>query len=365
MLQVRRRDLAAVEEAFEAAGLAAECHLIGEREPRRPARSCAHAAGRSSRSRASRCSAPGPRRVTDADAARQSGVRAGGVRPHARRRRSRPAREAHLRSGGRHRRAFIARGARPRIAILREQGVNGQVEMAAAFDRAGFDAVDVHMSDIIAGRVSAAGLPGLRGLRRLLLRRRAGRGRGLGQVDPVQPARARRVRGVLPAQRFLRARRVQRLPDDEQPARPDPGRRALAALRAQPLRAVRGALRDGGGDAQPVAVLRGHGGQPHARSPSRMARAMPSSQPGAARSRAASLRCASSTTAAPDRAYPLNPNGSPEGITGLTTADGRFTILMPHPERVFRTVQNSWHPEDWGEDGPWMRMFRNARKWVG
>ena len=62
--------------------------------------------------------------------------------------------------------------------------------------------------------------------------------------------------------------------------------------------------------------------------------------------------------------YPLNPNGSPQGITGLTTADGRFTILMPHPERVFRTVQNSWHPEGWGEDGPWLRMFRNARKWV-
>jgi phosphoribosylformylglycinamidine synthase len=63
--------------------------------------------------------------------------------------------------------------------------------------------------------------------------------------------------------------------------------------------------------------------------------------------------------------YPFNPNGSPQGITGLTTADGRHTILMPHPERVFRTVQNSWHPDEWGEDGPWLRMFRNARKWVG
>jgi phosphoribosylformylglycinamidine synthase len=62
--------------------------------------------------------------------------------------------------------------------------------------------------------------------------------------------------------------------------------------------------------------------------------------------------------------YPANPNGSPFGITGLTTADGRATILMPHPERVFRTVQNSWHPADWGEDGGWMRMFRNVRVWV-
>ena len=64
-------------------------------------------------------------------------------------------------------------------------------------------------------------------------------------------------------------------------------------------------------------------------------------------------------------AYPANPNGSPGGLTGVTTADGRFTRMMPQPERVFRTVQHSWHPHDWGEDGPWLRMFRNARKWVG
>ena len=63
--------------------------------------------------------------------------------------------------------------------------------------------------------------------------------------------------------------------------------------------------------------------------------------------------------------YPYNPNGSPQGIASVTTADGRFTVLMPHAERVFRTVQQSWHPESWGEDSPWMRMFRNARKWVG
>jgi phosphoribosylformylglycinamidine synthase len=63
--------------------------------------------------------------------------------------------------------------------------------------------------------------------------------------------------------------------------------------------------------------------------------------------------------------YPFNPNGSPQGITGLTTPDGRFSILMPHPERVFRAVQNSWHPPEWGEDGPWLRIFRNARKWIG
>ena len=67
----------------------------------------------------------------------------------------------------------------------------------------------------------------------------------------------------------------------------------------------------------------------------------------------------------PTETYPANPNGSPLGITGLTSRDGHATILMPHPERVFRTVQNSWHPAEWGEDGGWMRMFRNARAWVG
>jgi phosphoribosylformylglycinamidine synthase len=67
----------------------------------------------------------------------------------------------------------------------------------------------------------------------------------------------------------------------------------------------------------------------------------------------------------PTERYPYNPNGSPRGIAGVTTADGRFTILMPHPERTFRTVQMSWHPREWSEDSPWMRMFRNARLWVG
>ena len=67
----------------------------------------------------------------------------------------------------------------------------------------------------------------------------------------------------------------------------------------------------------------------------------------------------------PAERYPANPNGSPGGLTGITTPDGRVTLLMPHPERVFRTAQNSWHPQEWGEDSPWMRIWRNARVWVG
>jgi len=77
-----------------------------------------------------------------------------------------------------------------------------------------------------------------------------------------------------------------------------------------------------------------------------------------------SLRFVDNAGEATER-YPFNPNGSPQGITGLTTKDGRFSIMMPHPERVFRTVQHSWHPDGWGEDGPWLRMFRNARKFIG
>ena len=67
----------------------------------------------------------------------------------------------------------------------------------------------------------------------------------------------------------------------------------------------------------------------------------------------------------PTERYPLNPNGSEAGLTGFCNEDGRFTIMMPHPERVFRSVLNSWHPSDWPEDGPWMRMFYNARRWLG
>ena len=116
-----------------------------------------------------------------------------------------------------------------------------------------------------------------------------------------------------------------------------------------------------------VAVLRGHGRAAACRSRSRTAKATRSSRTRRSwQQRAAGGAALRRQPRQRDRdSIRYNPNGSPQGITGLTTPDGRFTILMPHPERVFRTVQNSWHPEDWGEDGPWMRMFRNARRWVG
>ena len=187
--------------------------------------------------------------------------------------------------------------------------------MAAAFDRAGFDALDVHMTDLLAGRRVARRLPRLRRLRRLLLRRRARRGRGLGQVDPVQRARARRVRGVLRARRHVRARRVQRLPDDEQPARSSfPGaahwphfvRNRSEQFEARLVLVEVAAIA--------VAVLRAAWKAAAFRSPPRTAKAMPSSAtPRSSRRRSRSSRCASSTTAASrPSAIPYNPNGSPQ-----------------------------------------------------
>ncbi len=240
---------------------------------------------------------------------------------------------------------YIKKGVRPKVAILREQGVNGQVEMAAAFDRAGFAAIDVHMSDILAGRVDLDAFKGLSGLRWLLLRRRARRRRGLGQVDPLQRPRPRRLPGVLRAQGQLRPRRLQRLPDDVQPARADSRHRVLAALRAQPFRAVRGAGGDGqvqesssiflqgmAGSRLPIAIAHGEG---HAEFESEEALLE------ADLSGCVSLRFVDNHGKVTE-AYPANPNGSPRGITGLSSRDGRVTIMMPHPERVFRAVQNSW-----------------------
>ena len=146
-----------------------------------------------------------------------------------------------------------------------------------------------------------------------------------------------------------------------------PGAEPLAALRAQRVRAVRGALRRCS-EVQRLAVdvLRRHGRQPHSdRDRARRRLRRSSATPRSRRCASRWSRCASSTTAArPTERYPSTRTARRAGITGLTTADGRVTILMPHPERVFRTVQHVLASREWGEDGPWMRMFRNARQWV-
>jgi phosphoribosylformylglycinamidine synthase len=261
---------------------------------------------------------------------------------------------------------FIGRGARPRIAILREQGVNGQIEMAAAFDRAGFDAVDVHMSDLIAGRIALSAFRGVVACGGFSYGDVLGAGEGWAKSilfntrarDAFEAFFARgdtfalgvcngcqmmsNLRELIPGARdwphFVRNRSEQ-----------FEARFAMAEVQRSPSLFFQGMA----GSRMPIAVAHGEG-YAEFRDPAHLRAGAP----------LVALRFVDNRSQPTER-YPFNPNGSPQGITGLTTADGRFTILMPHPERVFRTVQNSWHPEHWGEDAPWMRMFRNARRWVG
>ena len=261
---------------------------------------------------------------------------------------------------------FVGRGARPRLAILREQGVNGQVEMAAAFDRAGFTAVDVHMSDVIAGRASLKDFRGFAACGGFSYGDVLGAGEGWAK-SILFNARARdefeaffrrsdsfalgvcngcqmmgNLRELIPGAEawphFVRNQSEQ-----------FEARFVMLEVQRSPSLFFEGMA----GSRIPVAVAHGEG---YAEFASKAARA--AAEPLVA------LRFVDNRGAVTEH-YPSNPNGSPGGITGLTTADGRYTILMPHPERVFRSVQNSWHPAEWGEDGPWLRMFRNARRWVG
>jgi len=261
---------------------------------------------------------------------------------------------------------FIACGLRPAIAILREQGVNGQVEMAAAFDRAGFAAYDVHMSDIIAGRRRLSEFSGFAACGGFSYGDVLGAGEGWAK-SILFNARARdefaaffardgtfalgvcngcqmmsNLHELIPGSghwpHFIRNRSEQ-----------FEARFVLLEVMRSPSLFFRGME----GSRIPVATAHGEG-YAEFRDDAQRAAADP----------LVALRFVDNTGAAAER-YPYDANGSPGGITGLTTANGRFTILMPHPERVFRTVQMSWHPAAWGEDSPWMRMFRNARSWLG
>jgi phosphoribosylformylglycinamidine synthase len=253
---------------------------------------------------------------------------------------------------------------RPRIAILREQGVNGQIEMAAAFERAGFDARDVHMSDIIAGRVTLADFKGFAACGGFSYGDVLGAGEGWAKSILFNP-RAREefaaffgrpdtfalgvcngcqmmsnlhelIPGASDWPRFRRNRSEQ-----------FEARMVTVEIVESPSLFFRGMA----GSRLPVVVAHGEG---RAEFASRDARA-----------RAIETLRFVDNRGVPTDVYPLNPNGAEGGVTGVTTVDGRFTILMPHPERVFRSVQMSWHPAGWGEDSPWMRIFRNARVWVG
>jgi phosphoribosylformylglycinamidine synthase len=259
---------------------------------------------------------------------------------------------------------FIHSGARPRVAILREQGVNGQIEMAAAFDRAGFAAVDVHMSDLIAGRIALDGFGGFvacggfsygdvlgagRGWATSILERPALRdafaaffGRpdtfALGVCNGCQMLS--QLRDIIPGAehwpRFLRNRSEQ-----------FEARFGLLEVADSPSLFFRGMA----GSRIPVAIAHGEG--------------RASFDNDADRSAATVALRYIANDGSPALSYPANPNGSEDAIAGLTSRDGRATILMPHPERTPRTVNMSWHPTDWPEASPWLRMFRNARVAMG
>jgi phosphoribosylformylglycinamidine synthase len=260
---------------------------------------------------------------------------------------------------------YISTGARPRVAILREQGVNGHVEMAAAFDRAGFFATDVHMSDIIAARVSLKDFAGFAACGGFSYGDVLGAGEGWAS-SILFNGRARDdfeaffTRGDTFALGVCNGCQMmsnlhQIIPGAEH--WPKFGRNRSEQFEARLLMVEvqkSSSLFFEGmtGSRMPIAVAHGEG---RAEFPDEKIVSLISSL--------VTLRYVDNQDKITE-VYPLNPNGSPAGIAGVTTTDGRFNILMPHPERGFRTVQHSWHP-DWGEDAPWMRMFRNARKWVG
>jgi phosphoribosylformylglycinamidine synthase len=263
---------------------------------------------------------------------------------------------------------FINTGKRPNMAILREQGVNGQVEMAAAFDRAGFQTVDVHMSDIIAGRVSLKDFHGFVACGGFSYGDVLGAGEGWAK-SILFNARARdefsaffqrgdsfalgvcngcqmmsNLHSIIPGTEhwphFVRNKSEQ-----------FEARYAMVEVLESPSLFFSGIA----GSRMPIAVAHGEGFAEFSGA---------SAVEKALADKLVSMRFVDNRGVATE-IYPFNPNGSPQGVTGLTTQDGRFSIMMPHPERVFRTVQHSWHPEGWGEDGPWLRMFRNARKFAG
>jgi phosphoribosylformylglycinamidine synthase len=259
---------------------------------------------------------------------------------------------------------FIARGARPRIAVLREQGVNSHLETAYAFDRAGFDAYDVHMSDLLAGRATLADFAGAVACGGFSYGDVLGAGEGWARTIQFNPrlaemfaaffargdtfglgvcngcqmfaALAAMIPGADAWPRFTRNRSEQ-----------FEARLSMVEVMESPSIFFAGMA----GSKLPVAVAHGEGYADFSRQGNRDQVAV-------------ALRFVDSRGAATEQ-YPFNPNGSPQGITAVTTPDGRFTALMPHAERGFRTVQMSWHPDGWSDDSPWMRLFRNARRWVG
>ncbi|QXO16714.1 phosphoribosylformylglycinamidine synthase [Vibrio ostreae] len=263
---------------------------------------------------------------------------------------------------------YIAKGAKPKMAILREQGVNSHVEMAAAFDRAGFDAVDVHMSDILTGQAALDEYQGLVACGGFSYGDVLGAGEGWAK-SVLFNAQAREQfqqffnrqdtfsLGVCNGCQML-SNLKELIPGADLWPRfvRNESERFEARFSLVEVQKSDSVFFDGmAGSRMPIAVSHGEG-RVEVRDEAHL-NALEQSGTVAVRF--------VDNFGNPTQQYPNNPNGSPNAITGLTTADGRVTIMMPHPERVFRTVANSWHPDSWGENGAWMRMFQNARKNLG
>jgi len=256
----------------------------------------------------------------------------------------------------------------PHVAILREQGVNSHVEMAAAFDRAGFIAVDVHMSDILSGRTDLANFNGLVACGGFSYGDVLGAGEGWAKSILFNTAAKAMFKtfferedtftlGVCNGCQMLSNLKEIIPGSDAWPhfvqnkSERFEARFSLVEIQESPSVLFKGMA----GSRMPIAVSHGEG---HAEFSSETAIGQAND------SGTVSMRYVDNYGQITET-YPANPNGSPDGITALTTTDGRVTIMMPHPERVFRTVANSWHPDEWQEDSPWVRLFRNARAFIG
>ncbi|USX11787.1 phosphoribosylformylglycinamidine synthase [Oxalobacteraceae bacterium OTU3CAMAD1] len=259
---------------------------------------------------------------------------------------------------------FIATGVRPRVAILREQGVNSHIETAYVMHQAGFNAVDVHMSDLIAGRVKLDDFQGIIAVGGFSYGDVLGAGEGWAKTILFNAALSEQfarffartdsfglgvcngcqmmsnLKAIIPGAHAWPKFTTNKSEKFE-------ARFAMVEVLDSPSIFFNGMA----GTQTPIAIAHGEGYADF-------------TQTGNIAEAVATMRFVDQRGAATE-AYPFNPNGSPQGLTSVTTADGRFTVMMPHAERVFRSVQQSWHPEAWGEDSPWMRMFRNARKFVG
>jgi phosphoribosylformylglycinamidine synthase len=259
---------------------------------------------------------------------------------------------------------FIATGARPSVAILREQGVNSHIETAWAVHQAGFKAVDVHMSDLIAGRAKLQDFQGLIAVGGFSYGDVLGAGEGWAKTILFNAALKEQFAGFFGrldtfgmgvcngCQMMSNLKSI--IPGAE--AWPKFTRNKSEQFEArfgmvEVLDSPSIFFADLAGTHAPLAIAHGEGYADF-------------SQTGDISKVVQALRYVDNR-GQPTEQYPFNPNGSPGGLTAVTTPDGRFTVMMPHAERVARTVTMSWHPDGWGENSPWARMFQNARKWVG